>query len=150
MEFNYLPSDVQAEFASVLHEHITNAEKILKSDKCILPMLAIYADDPAENELIGLQLAGKNADTDAAFRCVIKTLSGKQFKTAVFSYSTQIVLKEDNVLYDVVKTYIMKKDGTAAIFYTPYYISGFLKKKVLYKSTIIDEITDNFFGLHTT
>ena len=143
MEFNYLPSDVQAEFASVLHEHITNAEKILKSDKCILPMLAIYADDPAENELIGLQPAGKNADTDAAF-------NGKQFKTAVFSYSTQIVLKEDNVLYDVVKTYIMKKEGTAAIFYTPYYISGFFKKKVLYKSTIIDEITDNFFGLHTT
>ena len=72
--FNYLPSDVQAEFASVLHEHITNAERILKSDKCILPMLAIYADDPAENELIGLQPAGKNADTDIYYhiRAVMK------------------------------------------------------------------------------
>lgn len=145
MEFNYLPLDIQIEFAELLGEHIASSEKILKSDKRLLPVLAVFADNPSDNEIIGLQPSGGIADVDAALRYAIKLLGGKQFRTAVFSYSTQVVLKEDGALYDVIKTYIMKKDGTAAIFYTPFFISGFLRKKVLFKSSVIDEIADSFF-----
>lgn len=144
MDFQDIPNEITDKVLDLLNNHLTLSTANLAKDKCVLPMLMTQGDKPDANAVIGLQPQNGRTDVDAALSAAIAHLKKIDFEIALFSYSTQIGLGNGN-LTAALKTYIFLKSGLSIVFFTPYQISGFIKKKVDYEKSIIGEIIDNIF-----
>ncbi len=144
MNFQDIPNEITDKILELLNNHLSMSASNLSKDKCVLPMLATQGNIPNSNKIMSLQPKNGQTDVDAALSAAINILKNIDFEYAWFSYSTQIRLsngKSTNAL----KTYIFVKSGLTVVFFTPYKISGFIKRKVDYEKNIIGEIIDNIF-----
>lgn len=144
MKFQDIPNEITEKALSILDKHLEISTSNLLKDKCILPMLMTISKNPNYNNIMSLLPQNGQVDVDLALSKAIKELKKIDFEYALFSYSTKIGLRNGN-LTNALKTYIFVKNGLTMVFFTPYKISGFIKKKVNYEKSIIGEIVDNIF-----
>lgn len=144
MNFQDIPNETTDKVLELLNNHLALSASNLSKDKCVLPMIMTQGSEPNSNNLMCLQSRNGQTDVDVALSVAIEQLKKINFEFALFSYSTQIGLSNGK-LTDALKTYIFVKSGLTIVFFTPYKISGFIKKKVDYDKSIIGEIIDNVF-----
>lgn len=144
MNFQDIPNEITDKVLELLNNHLALSASNLSKDKCVLPMLMTQGNKPDSNNLMSLQPKNGQIDVDAALAVAIELLKKTDFEFALFSYSTQIGLSNGK-LTNALKTFIFTENGLTIVFFTPYKISGFLKKKVDYEKSILGEIIDNIF-----
>jgi len=145
MNFQDIPNEIADKILELLNYHLAASTSNLAKDKCVLPMLMTQGSKPNSNNIMSLQQKNGQINVDMALSVAVKNLQNIDFDFALFSYSTQIGLRDDKFT-DALKTYIFVKSGLTVVFFTPYKISGFIKKKVDYQKSIISEIIDNIFN----
>ena len=144
MNFQDIPNEITDRVLDLLNTHLELSSANLAKDKCVLPMMVTWGDAPNSNNVMSLQSQSGQVDVDKALSVAIEQLRKIDFEFALFSYSTQIGLSNGS-LTNALKTYIFVKSGLTVVFFTPFKLSGFIKKKVAYDKSIIGEVIENIF-----
>ncbi len=137
MEFEHLPQELQTKFVQLYKEHISACAKNLSEDHCLLPMLRI--DRKLGGELISLQRSDGTYDPESALEKAKELLRDQPFEAAIFSYSSENILKRSAAL----ATYIFDKSGAVVLYFTAYHYQGLFKKKTVYDDHILGAVSEN-------
>lgn len=143
MKFNEIEQSVQDEIVDLLNKHLVASYNILKKDKVLEPLLVINENDNSK-KIVGLQAVDGKTDVDKAYDKAISLIKDKEFKYAIFSYSTQMGTSTGQVT-NAIKTTIIANNGLTVTFFSPYLIKGLFKKEVHIGETILYEIIENVF-----
>lgn len=144
MNFTELDDQVQQDIVDLLSGHVAGVADILREDRCLIPMLRIEGTSEESPQLISLQAKDGTTDVDKAYAAAVRRLKETDFTYALFSYSTQIGLKNGGVK-DALKNFVFTKDGICIIFYTPFSVGGLFRKKVSYEKTMLSDVMENVF-----